>query len=84
VALNALDRHVALVGFMGAGKTTLVGPVAERLGRAGYDLDEGATEFIAQHGMEAFRMQELQKTLFSLEGSTPSVFALGGGAVSAD
>ncbi len=83
-ALNALERHVALVGFMGAGKSTLVGPVAARLGRLGYDLDEGATEFINQHGLEAFRMQELQRTLFSLEGSTPSVFALGGGAVTAE
>jgi shikimate kinase / 3-dehydroquinate synthase len=82
--LNALDRHVALVGFMGAGKSTLVAPVAERLGRPGYDLDEGASDFIAQHGIEAFRMQELQKTLFSLEGSTPGVFALGGGAVTSE
>ena len=32
-ALNALDRHVALVGFMGAGKSTLGPSLAERLGR---------------------------------------------------
>ena len=81
MALNALDRHVALVGFMGAGKTSLYGPVAERLGRPGYDLDEGATQIIEQQGLEQFRAQELQKTLFSLEGRVPSVFALGGGAV---
>jgi shikimate kinase / 3-dehydroquinate synthase len=81
--LNALDRHLALIGFMGAGKTTLFGPVAERLGRPGYDLDEGASEFIRQHGMEQFRAQELQRTLFSLEGRVPSVFALGGGAITA-
>jgi shikimate kinase/3-dehydroquinate synthase len=80
-ALNALERHVALVGFMGAGKTTLVAPVAARLGRPGYDLDEGATELIAQVGLEQFRARELQKTLFSLEGRVLSVFALGGGAV---
>jgi shikimate kinase/3-dehydroquinate synthase len=82
--LNALDRHIALVGFMGAGKTTLVAPLAARLGRPGYDLDEGASAFIAEHGMEPFRAQELQKTLFSLEGRVPSVFALGGGAILAD
>lgn len=81
--LNALDRHLALVGFMGAGKTTLYARVAERLGRPGHDLDEGATQIIQQGGMEQFRAQELQKTLFSLEGRVPSVFALGGGAVTA-
>jgi shikimate kinase/3-dehydroquinate synthase len=83
MALNALDRHLALVGFMGAGKTTLFGPVAQRLGRPGYDLDEGATEIIEQQGLAQFRAHELQKTLFSLEGRVPSVFALGGGAVTA-
>ncbi len=83
MALNALDRHIALVGFMGAGKSTLVGPIAERLGRPGYDLDEGATDFIREHGLDQFRAHELQRTLFSLEGSTPSVFALGGGAITA-
>jgi len=81
MALNALDRHVALVGFMGAGKSTLVLPLAERLGRAGYDLDENASEIIRAVGMEQFRAQEMQRTLFALEGGTPSVFALGGGAV---
>ena len=83
MALNTLDRHLALVGFMGAGKTTLFAPVAERLGRPGYDLDEGATEIIEQQGLAQFRAHELQKTLFSLEGRVPSVFALGGGAVTA-
>jgi 3-dehydroquinate synthetase len=80
MALNALGRHVALIGFMGAGKSTLVGLLAERLGRAGYDLDEGATEIIRERGIEQFRAEEMQRTLFSLEGRVPSVFALGGGA----
>ena len=84
MALNALDRHLALIGFMGAGKTTLVGSVAERLGRAGSDLDEGATETIREHGMAHFRARELQRTLFSLEGRVPNVFALGGGAITSD
>ena len=82
--MNALERHLALVGFMAAGKSTLFEPVAQRLGRPGYDLDEGATEFIREHGLERFRAQELQRTLFSLEGRVPSVFALGGGAVTAE
>jgi shikimate kinase len=32
MALNALGRQVALVGFMGAGKTTLAPLVAGRMG----------------------------------------------------
>ena len=84
MAANALNRHVALVGFMGVGKSTFVRPLAQRLGRPGYDIDEGATAFIAEHGIAAFRAHELQKTLFSLEGRVPSVFALGGGAVTSD
>lgn len=83
-ALNALDRHLALVGFMGAGKSTLVGPLAERLGRPGVDLDERASEIIREHGMERFRAHELQRTLFFLEGGAPSVLALGGGAILAE
>jgi shikimate kinase/3-dehydroquinate synthase len=83
MALNALGRHVALVGFMGAGKSTLVQPLAERLGRPGVDLDEGATQIIEERGMDAFRVHELQRTLFFLEGREPGVFALGGGAVTA-
>ena len=39
MALNALERHLALVGFMGAGKTTLAGPVAALLGRKAVDAD---------------------------------------------
>ena len=39
---HALDRHVALVGFMGAGKSTLGGEVAARLGRPFVDVDDGA------------------------------------------
>ena len=38
-ALNALDRHLALVGFMGAGKTTLGPELAARLGREFVSVD---------------------------------------------
>ena len=36
---GALDRHVALVGFMGAGKSELAGQVAARLDRPLVDVD---------------------------------------------
>ena len=38
-APHALNRHVALVGFMGAGKTTLGPILAERLGRGFVSVD---------------------------------------------
>ena len=38
-ALNALDRHLALVGFMGAGKSTLGPALADRLGRPFVSID---------------------------------------------
>ena len=37
---HALDRHLALIGFMGAGKTTLGSRVAELIGRQFFDLDQ--------------------------------------------
>ena len=36
---GALNKHIALVGFMGAGKSTLGRQVAERLGRTFVDVD---------------------------------------------
>jgi shikimate kinase/3-dehydroquinate synthase len=82
MALNALERHLALIGFMGAGKTTLVEPVADRLGRVRVDLDEHATEYIEEHGMAEFREHEEEVTYQALRDRRgPCVFALGGGAV---
>jgi shikimate kinase/3-dehydroquinate synthase len=80
-ALNALGRHLVLVGFMGAGKSSLVAPVAERLGREGRDLDVDATRLIAAHGLEGFREIEAARTREALDRRAPAVYALGGGAV---
>ena len=88
-AQNALDRHVALVGFMGAGKSTLAREVAGRLGRVGSDLDamiehaagDDIPSFFAKHGDAEFRRIEENETLFMLRASELDVFALGGGAV---
>ena len=84
----ALDRHVALVGFMGAGKSTLGPRVAERLGRAFVDVDEAVEratgESVVQlfeRGEPTFREAEARVTLELLQASPPSVLALGGGAV---
>ena len=86
---HALDRHVALVGFMGAGKTTLGAQVAERLGRRFIDVDRelerasGFTvpELFEQRGEAEFRALESDTTVSALRNERPAVLALGGGAV---
>jgi shikimate kinase / 3-dehydroquinate synthase len=89
MALNALGRHLALVGFMGAGKTTLAPLVAERLGRRAVDCDrllEGRVqlrlgEFFAKAGEVEFRIAEAALVADALEGGPEAVIALGGGAI---
>jgi 3-dehydroquinate synthetase/shikimate kinase len=86
---TALDKHVALVGFMGAGKTTLGLQLAERLGRRFFDLDQEIErearqtipEIFAQRGEVEFRVLEQQAALEVLMAGKPAVVALGGGAV---
>ena len=51
---HALDRHVALVGFMGAGKSTLGAEVAERLGRPFVDLDRELERVLGRSIPELF------------------------------
>ena len=87
--MNALGRHVALVGFMGAGKTRLARDVATRVGRECVDADraiEGRTQlsvsqFFAQRGELEFRVMEASMVREALRSDTPAVIALGGGAV---
>ena len=84
-ALNALDRHIALVGFMGAGKSTLAEALSKRLARARVDVDKTLTAnvsaFFEEHGEAAFRILESERTCSLLEERTPQVLALGGGAI---
>ena len=82
-------RHLALIGFMGAGKTTVGAEVATRLDRPFFDTDreverrEGpiAELFAFTLGEEIFREREEQVAAELLAASTPAVVALGGGAV---
>ncbi len=86
---TALDRHLALVGFMGAGKTTLGEVVAARLGREFVDLDreierdvgESIPEIFARRGEAEFRVLEQVAACDMLRRAKPAVVALGGGAV---
>jgi 3-dehydroquinate synthetase/shikimate kinase len=85
----SLAKHVALVGFMGAGKTTIGVEVAARIGRPFRDLDEevqrwvgtSIAAFFEEHGEEAFRAREAAATINALRELRPAVLALGGGAV---
>jgi shikimate kinase/3-dehydroquinate synthase len=89
MALNALGRHLALIGFMGAGKTTIAPNVAARLGRRIVEADrllEGRVqlrlgEFFAKRGETEFRVAEAALIRDALASGDPAVFDLGGGAV---
>jgi shikimate kinase len=82
---------VFLVGFMGAGKTSVGKALAESLGWSFVDLDhavesrEGASvpEIFQQHGEQGFRQREqqaLEALVDQLSSSNPTIVALGGGA----
>ena len=87
MAAHALDRHIALVGFMGAGKSTLGEVLAARLGRPFIDIDReierdvSIPELFATEGEAGFRVREAKHVLAALERRGPAVIALGGGAV---
>jgi shikimate kinase/3-dehydroquinate synthase len=89
VAAHALDRHLVLVGFMGAGKTTLGRQLAERLGRPFHDTDEeqerwtqlSIPEIFERFGEESFRDGEANALDGLMSRAEPLVISLGGGAV---
>jgi shikimate kinase/3-dehydroquinate synthase len=89
LALNALGRHLVLVGFMGSGKSTLGRTTAERLNRPFLDIDKAIEEragksipdLFAERGEEGFRTIEEHAVRVALAASEPGVIALGGGAV---
>ncbi len=84
-------RHVLLIGFMGAGKSTVAQLVASRLERPCVDLDRlmQATDgrpipqIFHEDGEVAFRERE-RAALESLAMLPPSVVACGGGVVTSD
>jgi len=82
------DTHVALVGFMGAGKSTLAWQAAQQTGRGYVDVDSDLEGLIGpigtyfdEHGEPAFRAVEEVAVTEALLRSAPSIVALGGGAV---
>ena len=84
-----MKRHVAIVGYMGSGKTTVGRALARALRRKFVDLDRaiarragcGIPEIFAENGEDHFRDLEHQTLLDALEGHPRSVVACGGGVV---
>lgn len=83
-----LRRHVALVGLMGVGKTTVGRRLAKRVNAEFRDADEeveraagrSVAEIFADFGETAFREGERKVIARLLEQDTPLVIGLGGGA----
>jgi shikimate kinase len=82
-----LNRTIALVGLMGAGKSTVGRKLAERLGARFVDSDDeiekaaglSVQEIFDRHGEPEFRRGE-RRVIERLLGGPPIVLATGGGA----
>ena len=94
-AREAPVRAIFLVGFMGAGKTSVGRALSARLGWRFEDLDDriqtrerrSIPEIFEQSGETHFRGSELaalQELLAELENGPPLIAALGGGAFAQD
>jgi shikimate kinase len=83
-----MKRHVALVGFMASGKSTIGRKLARKLGWAFVDTDAlvvrahgTIAKIFAIEGEAAFRRHERAALAAALESCEPSIVALGGGAL---
>ena len=87
--MSGRERHLVLVGMMGAGKSTVGRRCATRLGRPFVDTDEiiesiahlPVAEVFARDGEPAFRALEAGVVADVCAGPESSVIAMGGGAV---
>lgn len=83
-----MKRHVALVGFMASGKSTIGRKLARKLHRPFCDTDAlvvadhgPIAAIFANEGEAAFRRYESDAIRAALDREEPSVIALGGGAL---
>src|SRR5437763_14625206 len=88
VEMNGGDNAIALIGFMGAGKSAVGRELSRRTGWPRHDSDEMIREqfglsipdIFARHGEPAFREAEVN-LLKTLQGGLPGVVVTGGGIV---
>lgn len=85
-----MKRHIALTGFMAAGKSTIGKKLARRLGVTFYDIDDmvvaahgPVSDIFYAQGEKQFRRYEYEAICQAL-AADPGVIALGGGAVTYD
>jgi shikimate kinase/3-dehydroquinate synthase len=81
---SPLSKHVALIGFMGAGKTTAAARVRRRKVQTDFAVEQLAGTSIPElfaEGEAAFRDAEVKVVRSLLELDEPHVIDLGGGAV---
>lgn len=86
-----MKRHIALTGFMAAGKTTIGKKLARKLATTFYDVDDlivknhgSIADIFYAQGETAFREYEFETIRGILDERDPGVVSLGGGAVTFD
>jgi shikimate kinase len=85
---DCLARHLALIGFMGAGKSTLGRAIAREMGRPCFDTDHEVESRLGRTivdlfaaGEEAMFRRVEAEVVNDLVRRPPAVLALGGGAL---
>jgi shikimate kinase/3-dehydroquinate synthase len=86
--VGALGKHLALIGFMGAGKSRIGLDLARRIDRPFIDTDQEIerrhgpiAQIFEERGEAEFRALEELVVAEALDAADPAVVALGGGAV---
>lgn len=82
----SLKKHLCLLGFMGAGKSTVGKELSQRLGRSWVDSDSWIeekqgrpiSEIVSEKGWPAFRAME-REFAFEMNERAPMVISCGGG-----
>lgn len=83
-----MKKHIALTGFMAAGKSTIGKKLARKVGVAFYDADDLIVkdhgpigDIFYTQGERQFREYEREAIEHVVDAGAPGILALGGGAV---
>ncbi|MDE2482406.1 MAG: shikimate kinase [bacterium] len=86
-----MKQHIALVGFMAAGKSTIGKKLARKLKCAFFDTDDlivkdhgQVSDIFYEEGEKAFREYEHAAIAHVIDEGEPGIMALGGGALTFD